>query len=124
MLRNPQSFPKGTKLRLHDLENCGTCEVTLSQPLPQNETILVIYENIPSYDSWSGNKNVSVRDILSLFNLFNINKELWEDYYQRILFFHTEFINARQAISDKKAKREEAKIKMSTGSKKRTGKRK
>jgi len=112
LLKTPSSFAKGSRVRLKELGDCKNCEVTLAEPLPCNEIILEIYGLIPSWDGWSGNKNFSVQDIISLFKVFGISKNLWDEYYSKVLFFHQEYINARSEYDEADRKRKEGQVRM------------
>lgn len=105
MFRSPTSFPKGAKVHIAEAFDCVNCEVTLSQPSQDNENILDLYDSLPQkFDSMSGVKDMSADGIRFVFTLYDIHSDLWEDYYNRLMFFHREFLNARER-RDKKKKR-------------------
>jgi hypothetical protein len=112
MLKTPSSFAKGSRVRLKELGDCKTCEVTLAEPLPCNQIILEIYGLIPNWDGISGNKDFSVQDIISLFKMFGISKNLWDEYYQKLVFFHQEYVSARNEYEEADRKRQEGKQKL------------
>lgn len=109
-LRSPKSFSKGTNIRLPELENCEECEVTLSQPLPENEIILEMYADIPCYDSMAGLKTFSISDITNLFRLHSIPEVLHEECFNKIVFFHQEYMVGRAEARDKEEKTKKNKI--------------
>jgi len=105
MLLTPSSFPKGARVRLKELGDCSTCEVTLAEPLPCNRIILDFYELIPTWDGWSGNKNFTVQDAKTLFEIFGVPRSLYDEYYQKLVFFHQQFVIAKGEIDEKEKER-------------------
>ena len=92
-LNDPKNFARGTNVKWQI--NCDDCEVTLAQPLMENENVVVLYGLLPSnYDGMSGFKTFSVTDILRLFELMNIDKKLYASYFRKINYLHKEFVEA------------------------------
>lgn len=105
MFRSPTSFQKGAKVHIAEAFDCANCEVTLSQPIQDNENILDLYDSLPQkFDSMSGVKDMSADGVRFVFNLYGIHHDLQEDYYNRLMFFHREFLNARERREKKKNK--------------------
>jgi len=117
-LRSPKSFPKGTNIRLLDLEDCRKCEVTLNSPLLSNEIILELYGDIPCFDSWAGTKVFTITDLMNLFKLYDIPEVLHEEYYNKIVFFHQEYLTGRSKATEKENQRLEAAKKLEQDRKK------
>ena len=116
MFKSPESFIKGAKVRIAEAFDCANCEVTLSQPIPDNENIIDLYEALPqNYDGLSGAKDVGAEAIQFIFQIYDIHTDLWEDYYNRIQFFHKTFLDARSKTEQKKQKRKDAMAKMKKG---------
>jgi len=108
MLKTPSSYAKGSRVRLKGLGDCKNCEVALAEPLPCNEIILDFYGLLPNFDAWSGNKIFSVQDIKTLFEFFETPKSLWDEYYQKLIFFHKELLEAKNEIEKMEKKREDS----------------
>jgi len=102
-------------VRLPELENCETCMVTLSQPLPHNEIITDLYADIPCYDSMAGLKTFSIQDIISLFNLRGIPETCHEEYFNKITFFHQEYMVGRSEKLNKEDERKSEAQKLAQG---------
>lgn len=82
--------------------------MTLNEPLLCNENILTLYGALPkNYDSYSGLKIFTVQDVLLLFKLYSIDKSLWEEYYNKLMYFHGYYMEARNKESDRIAKAKE-----------------
>lgn len=102
------SFPAGVNVRI--VLDCENCEVLKSQPIPENEIIFDLYSALPAnYDGLSGLKIISASDIKFLFELYNIPHELWEDYYNRLIFYHSQLLNFRIKIEEEKLEKEKNK---------------
>ena len=110
--RSPNSFAKGSRVFIAEAFDCANCEVTLSQPIQENENIIELYYALPErYNAFSGIKEVTASDIKFLFQIYNIHKDLWEDYYNRLMFYHNILLDIKSKQDSKEQKIEEAKQK-------------
>jgi hypothetical protein len=108
MFRSPTSFEKGAKVHVAEAFDCANCEVTLSQPIPDNENIIDLYDSLPQkYDAFSGVKDMSAEGIKFVFQVYGIHPDLWEDYYNRLMFFHRAFLEAKDKREKRKQKKQE-----------------
>lgn len=113
LLNDPKSFARGTKARF--VQDCKTCETRLAQPLVSNENIVSIYEALPTnYDGLSGYKIVTAEGIRFLFEIYDVPKIWWEDYYNRLMYFHSTYIQEKEKRDEEKRKREERQIKQAS----------
>jgi len=104
-LANPDSFQKGVRVRIAGVMDCENCEVTKSQPIESNENIIELYNALPeNYDGFSGLRIISATDIKFVLELWDVSEGLWDGYYTRLLYFHTEYM--RKYIEERKAERE------------------
>lgn len=98
LLQDSKSFARGSKVKI--VFDCKTCEARLAQPLVSNENIIAIYEALPAnYSGLSEYKTIASEDIKFLFEIFDVPRTWWEDYYNRIMYFHFCFIVAKEKIS-------------------------
>ena len=98
------SFAKGIQARI--VLNCNNCPVVKAIPIPENENILDLYQELPqTFDSF-GNRVVDLNALKLIFDLNNISKELHTDYGRRILYFNSQLIEARNKLIEKKMKEE------------------
>ena len=101
LLTSPQSFALGSQVHIAEVGNCETCEVALSTPSSDNEPIMELYNMLPqNFDGFSGYRIISFSDIMGLFDLIGVLKELREDFYFRLKFFHEQLISAIEAIRE------------------------
>ena len=108
-LGNPDNFPKGVRARIKGVYDCEDCEVMKSQPIPENENAVALFEALPKvYDGMSGLQNITASDIKFVFEVWDVPEELYFDYYQKIVFLHLETIRAKLKAQEKKTKNEEA----------------
>lgn len=97
-LTSPESFAPGAQVRISEVGDCEKCEVMLAQPSEDNEPIMTLYDLLPSnFDGFSGYRIITLRDVLGLFDLFGVSSELREDYYQRLMFFHSQLVENSEA---------------------------
>jgi len=109
MFGSPTSFQKGAKVHVAEAFDCANCEVTLSQPIQDNENILELYQSLPQkYDAFSGIKEMSADGIQFVFQVYGIHVDLWEDYYNRLMFLHSALLDAKDRREKKKKKMEDA----------------
>lgn len=103
-LANSVNFPKGVRARIAGVYECDTCEVTKHQPLPENENIVTLYNALPqNFDGYSGIRLISATDIKFVLELFEVYEDLWSDYYQKLLYFHSQY--TERAIKEREAHR-------------------
>ena len=104
LLGKQSSFAKGTRVRIFEAFDCAKCEVTLNQPIQENENIIELYYALPqNYDGFSGFKIITASDIKFLFHLYEVQEGLWDDYYHRLMYFHRCFLEERQKTDEKKS---------------------
>ena len=108
-LANPDNYPKGARVRIAEAFDCENCEVMEHQPIEENQNVLDLYDALPqNYEGSGGFRQVSATDIRFILELFEVNKDLWYDYYQKIAYLHSEVVRASLKTRDKKRKEEEA----------------
>jgi len=108
-LANPDNFPKGVRVRIEGVYDCENCEVFKSQPMPENENVVELYNALPKvYDGMSGMQIITASDIKFVFEVYDVHKDLYFDYYQKIVYLHSGIIEARSKVQEKERKREEA----------------
>jgi len=88
-LQNPEAFEDGAQVRIAGIGDCKNCEVMKNQPIRENQNIVDLYNAMPREGG------VTVKDMHSLFEIYDIPQELWFDYYQRLLFLHNTMSDAR-----------------------------
>jgi len=95
-------------VQLQSIGDCGSCEVTASQPRSDNIIILEIYENVPkSFSELSGIPNISAVDIVEVIKIMNLARSKWKDYYNRVVFFHEKLVEYR--LQQERVKEEKGK---------------
>jgi len=108
-LGDPDNYPKGVKVRIAGVYDCENCEVMEYQPIVENQNVVELYDALPqNYEGSSGLRQVSATDVKFILELFEVNKDLWYDYYQKIIYFHGELVNASLKVCEKKRKEDEA----------------
>jgi len=106
MFRDPKAFAAGSQVWIAEAFDCINCEVTKSQPQFGNDVVLDIYELLPpNYGEWSGMKQFSMHDVLSVFRLMEIHRDLWDDVYMRLIHFHAILMEECTKWKDKAAKK-------------------
>ena len=106
MFRNPKSFEAGAQVWVAEAFDCANCEVTKSQPQFGNDVVLDIYELLPpNYGEWSGTKQFSMHDVISVFRLIEVHRDLWDDIYIRIAHFHDALMDERAKWREKAEKK-------------------
>ena len=110
MFRNPKSFPAGSRVFVAEAFDCVNCEVTKSQPQFGNDVVLDIYELLPpNYGEWSGIKQFSMHDVISVFRLMEVHRDLWDDIYMRLSHFHSTLMDERAKQQARAAKNKASK---------------
>ena len=103
-LGNPDNFVKGSRVKIFEALDCEHCEVRKYQPIAENEDIMELYDILPNnYDAF-GIRMINVSDIKSMLELLDIPRELWDDIYQRLVFYHNEIIKAVSKVMKSKTK--------------------
>lgn len=111
-LADPDNFPKGVAVKIPGVYDCENCIVMEYQPIPENQNVIDLYNALPqNYEGYSGLRQISATDIKFVLELFDVDKGLWDDYYQKIMYFHSELMKASLEVRKKKQKEEEAKRK-------------
>lgn len=110
-LGDQKSFQKGLRVKIYEAYDCENCPIWTDRPSRENEIILSLYRCLPdSYDN-IGVKTFTTSDVISMFKLKDVAEELWEEYYERILYFHRRLVDE----SKKKTKKERNSKKKRTG---------
>ena len=108
-LRDPESFAKGSAVKIFEAFDCEECEVKKGQPIPENENILELYNSIPhNYDGYTGLRILDVNAIKFLFEVFDVGKNIQDDYYRKLVYLHGEIVNANEKVRVQEEKKREA----------------
>lgn len=108
-LADRDNYPKGARVKIVEAYDCDNCEVVKYQPIAENQNVVELYEALPqNYDGYSGLRQVSANDVRFILELFEVDKDLWYDYYQKIIYFHGELVKANLKVHEKKQKESEA----------------
>jgi len=108
-LRDPESFAKGSAVKIFEAFDCEKCEVKKGQPIPENENILELYNSIPhNYDGYTGLRILDVNAIKFLFEIFDVGKDIQDDYYRKLVFLHGEIVEVSEEVRKQERKKEEA----------------
>lgn len=103
---DPANYPPGTTVYIAEAYNCENCAYWKAQPLPANENILTLYQNLPkSFEGWSGIRTISCSDIKFIFDLYDVPDSLRDEYYMKLLFFHEALIDRAGREKDKVTKK-------------------
>lgn len=94
-LQDPTAFEDGAQVRIAGVGDCKNCEVMKNSPIERNENIVALYNALPREGG------VTVKDIHSLFEIYEMPQELRFDYYQRLLFLHNTMLEEREKIHKK-----------------------
>lgn len=100
VLAKQKSFKKGSRVRVSGAFDCENCQVFKSQPIKENEVILTLFNLLPAKFNMNGMREISAEDIHFLFKLNYIHQNLWQDYYNRIMFLN-QAINIARNNKDK-----------------------
>lgn len=101
-LQDPKAFEDGAQVKIAGIGDCKNCEVMKNSPIGRNENIVALYNALPSEGG------VTVRDMHALFEIYEIPKELWFDYYQRLLFLHNTIVETKSKLYKKEAEEKKA----------------
>ena len=85
-------FAKGIKVKIRDAYDCGNCSLYLSRPSADNVVIVDLYSDMPMSFDYHGNRVFKVADVVGLMELREVEKDLFEDYYNRVVFLHNEIV--------------------------------
>ena len=89
-LAKQKSFKKGSRVRVSGAFDCENCQVYKSRPIRENEVILTLFNLLPVKSNFSGMREITAEDIQFIFKLNYIHEDLWQDYYNRIMFLNQE----------------------------------
>jgi len=107
-LRDPESFAKGSAVKIFEAFDCEKCEVKKGQPIPENENILELYNSIPhNYDGYTGLRILDVNAIKFLFEIFDVGKDIQDDYYRKLVFLHGEIVEINEKVRKIEAEKRE-----------------
>ena len=102
-LLDPSGFEKGARVKV--VLDCENCPVSKARPLPENENIIILYEALPrNYDGITGRRIVTASDIKFILELYEVPRELWSEYYHKLLFFHEQVLLAVSREEERKTK--------------------
>ncbi len=104
-----KEYAKGIKVVIKDIYDCENCVVYQTRPSADNVVIVDLYSDLPLSFDYYGNQRVLVSDVLELMTLREIEKDLYEDYYNRIIFLHNTIVELLNEKRKKKFKTAEAK---------------
>ena len=108
-LADRDNYPKGARVKIVEAYDCDNCEVMEYQPTVENQNVVELYEALPqNYEGSGGLRQVSATDVRFILELFEVNKDLWYDYYQKIIYFHGELVRVDLKVREKKRKGDEA----------------
>jgi len=94
-LANPKSYEAGARVRIEGVYDCANCEVTKAQPSLENYPVIELYNSLPRvFDGMSGALQFSATDIQFVFSLFDVPKEMWDEYYFKMMYFHECLLDA------------------------------
>jgi len=91
-LSTQANYAKGIKVKIKDVYDCENCVVWQSRPSANNVAVVDLYDLLPLSFDYYGNCQVSVQDILALMTFKEVEEDLQEDYYNRMVYFHNEMV--------------------------------
>ena len=98
-MRDPDSFAKGSAVKIFEAFDCDKCEVKKGQPISENENILELYNSLPyNYDGYTGLRILDVTAIQFLFEIFDVDKNVKDDYYRKLVYLHGEIVTANEKV--------------------------
>lgn len=104
-LRDPDSFAKGSAVKIFEISDCEKCEVKKAQPILENENVIDLYNSIPhNYDGYTGLRILDVNAIKFLFEVYDVDKNMQDDYYKKLVYFHGEVVRVNEEVLEKKRK--------------------
>lgn len=107
-MRDPDSFAKGSAVKIFEAFDCDKCEVKKAQPIPDNENILDLYNSLPhNYDGYTGLRIFDVSAVKFLFNIFDVDEDVQDDYYMRLVYLHGEIVTANEEVRKQEEKKKE-----------------
>lgn len=104
-------YAKGIKVRIKGIYDCENCAVYQTRPSADNVVIVDLYSDLPLSFDYYGNQKIYVADVMALMTLKEIEQELHEDYYNRVVFLHNKIVELRNEKQTNKAKIADAKKK-------------
>lgn len=107
-MRDPDSFARGSAVKIFEAFDCDKCEVKKGQPIPENENILELYNSLPhNYDGYTGLRILDVTAIKFLFDVFDVDKDVKDDYYRKLVYLHGEIVTANEEVRKQEEKKRE-----------------
>jgi len=107
-LAKQKSFSKGSRVRISGAFDCKNCIVYKSQPIRENEAILTLFNLLPVKFNFNGIREITAEDIQFIFKINYIHEDLWQDYYNRIMFLNQEINVANNKKSKSRKTEQEA----------------
>lgn len=108
-LADPDSYAKGSAVKIPGVYDCENCIVMKYQPSAENQNVVDLYNALPrNYEGYGGFRQISATDIKFVLELFEVDEKLWSDYYRKLIYFHSELLEAELKVRGKKQKEEEA----------------
>lgn len=97
-------FAKGIKVKIKGIYDCDNCVVYQTRPSADNVVIVDLYSDLPLSFDYYGNQRIFVADVMALMTLKEIEFDLHEDYYNRVVFFHNKIVELWNEKRTNKAK--------------------
>ena len=95
--------PKHQRDLLFPLD-CENCYINVCQPIEDNEIILELYEQLPFvFDGMTGVRIISGADIRFVLEIFDISRDFWDDFYQRIMYYNNVITETELKMQKKEA---------------------
>ena len=104
-----KDYAKGIKVVIKDIYDCENCVVYQTRPSADNVVIVDLYADLPLSFDYYGNQRIFIGDVIALMALREIEKDLYEDYYNRVVFLHNTIVGLLNEKREKKFKTAEAK---------------
>ena len=107
-LARQKSFKKGSRVRVSGAFDCENCPVFKSQPIRENEIILTLFNLLPARFDFNGLREITTEDLHFIFKINYIHEDLYQDYYNRIVFLNQQINIARSKKDKSKESKKEA----------------
>jgi len=92
--------------------DCENCYVNTCRPIEDNEIILELYDQLPFvFDGMTGIRIVSAADVKFVFEIFDISRDLWDDLYQRIMYYQNVITETELKMQKREADRKQPLVK-------------
>lgn len=83
--------------------DCENCYINTCRVIEDNEIILDLYELLPSVYDINGIRTITAADVRSVFEIFDVSKGFWDDFYQRIMYLNKIITETELKIQEKEA---------------------